>query len=80
MALTSRPVEMDTSEVRAIAALSARLHLPVHEVQRVYVKEFDRLKSQARIHNFLAVLALNSTHTVLRSGRKLAPSGRNHSR
>ena len=64
-----KPADLDKHQARAIAALSEKLHLPLHQVRDADLKELDRLKSQARIHRFVAVLALSSTRSALRSGK-----------
>lgn len=62
----SEPTELDNAQTRAIAALSENLHLPPNEVREVYLKELDRLKSQARIACFVDVLAVSRSRSVLR--------------
>ncbi len=74
IASVSEPTDLDKGQARAIATLSDRLHLPVQEVRQVYLQELDRLEAQARIHNFLGVLALSRTRSVLRSGNRLTSS------
>ena len=41
-----------SDQARAIAAISDQLQLPVGQVDRVFQKEFERLKAQARITTF----------------------------
>jgi hypothetical protein len=54
-------------DARAVAALSEKLQLPEREVVEIYKIEFDRLAGQARIPNFLSVLAMRNTKSILRS-------------
>lgn len=75
IAPVSQPADPDKDQARAIATLSDRLHLPVQEVRQVYLREFGRLESQARIRNFLGVLALSRTRSVLRCGNRRRSSG-----
>lgn len=58
--------------MRAIETLSRKLQVPVHEVHEIYSHELQRLTSQARIPNFLGVLAASSTQSILRSGNRRA--------
>lgn len=71
IASVTEPTDLDAAQARAIAALSEKLHLPLDEVRQAYLKELDRLKSQARIRRFVDVLAVSSTRSVLRCGKKL---------
>lgn len=69
------PADLGTDQDRVIASLAAKLHRPLSEVRQVYVREFDRLRSEARIHTFIEVLAVRSTRSALRAGRKPRTSG-----
>ena len=66
---------LDKEHVRAIETLSKQLQFPPHEVQEIYANELERLALQARIPNFLGVLAASSTRSILRSETGLARSG-----
>jgi hypothetical protein len=70
VAPVTEPESLDKDHARAIASLAEKLHLPLSEVRLTYLKEVDRLKSQARIGGFVEVLAVSSTRSVLRSGKK----------
>jgi len=50
----------------AIESLAAELHQPVEKVRRAYEEQFARLKSGARIQDFLTVFAMRSTRARLR--------------
>lgn len=63
------PADLDRHQARAIASLSEKLHLPLHQVRQAYLKELERLKSQARIHRFVDVLAFSSTRSALSSSK-----------
>jgi hypothetical protein len=54
-------------DARAVAALSEKLQLPERQVVEIYKIEFERLAEQARIPNFLSVLAMRNTKSILRS-------------
>jgi hypothetical protein len=75
IAPVSEPADPEKDQVRAIATLSDKLHLPMQEVREVYLREFGRLESQARIRNFLGVLALSRTRSALRCGNRPRASG-----
>jgi hypothetical protein len=53
--------------VHAIAALSDKLGVGTNEVAAVFRSELDQLTERARITNFLVVLALSKTRTLLRA-------------
>lgn len=69
IAEVTEPRNLDDDQHGAIVALSEKLHLPLSEVRKAYLQELDRLKSQARIHNFVEVLAVSSARSALLSGR-----------
>lgn len=71
----SGTADLGKDQDRAIATLAEKLHLPAQEVQQVYLQEFDRLESQARIRGFLGVLALRNARSLLCSGNSVAPDG-----
>jgi hypothetical protein len=49
----------------AIESLAAELHYPVSEVRRIYEEEFVRLKTGARIKDFLVVFATRGARASL---------------
>jgi hypothetical protein len=49
-----------------VEALADQLHLPVEQVERAYLRELARLESEARIKNFVSVVALGIVRTRLR--------------
>ena len=57
-------------QAQAIAAISDQLQLPVGQVGRVFQKEFERLKAQARISTYLTVLTMRNVRSILRGARK----------
>jgi len=58
-----------------IARLSNQLQIPLHEVREVYGAQLNRLATDARIANFLGVLALRNTRDILRADeRRIAPA------
>jgi uncharacterized protein (DUF2126 family) len=70
IAMTESFSRLESDHVRVIASLSDKLKIPVHEVDEIYKREFDRLALQARIPTFLVVLAMRNTRSILR-GRHL---------
>ena len=50
-----------------IAALSEELHVPAQRVGEVYWEQLDLLASEARIPDFLGVLALRNARAILRT-------------
>jgi hypothetical protein len=73
--MTASVSHPEQHHARAIASLSEKLQLPLSEVRQAYLKELERLKSQARIHRFVDVLALSSTRSLLSSGKKRLQPG-----
>ena len=65
--LTETALPADQEHAQAIAALSDKLGVGAHEVTAVFRSELDRLAAGARITNFLIVLALSKTRSVLRA-------------
>ncbi len=72
--LPSDKVPSDNEHLHAIAALSDKLGVGANDVAAVFNSELHRLAAGARITNFLIVLALSKTRTILRarSGRRAA--------
>ena len=54
-----------------VEALAEQLHLPVEQVTRAYLRELARLESEARIKNFVSVIALGVVRTRLRDSETL---------
>jgi hypothetical protein len=71
--MTESVSPLQNDHARAIATLSDKLHVPLHEVGEIYQKEFDRLAERARIPTFLVVLAMSNTRSILRRGGRSAP-------
>ena len=67
MPVTVQVLPLQRDHDNAIASLSVKLHAPALEVGRIYRREFDRLAESARIPNFLVILAMNKTRSLLRS-------------
>jgi hypothetical protein len=63
--MTEPVLPLEAEQVRAIAMISDKLQLPVDEVGEIYRKEFERLAVQARIPNFLIVLATRNAQSIL---------------
>lgn len=67
--LAKTQLPMERTDAQAIAALSGKLCVSMKDVVDVYKAEFDRLAAGARITDFLIVLALNRTRSILRARR-----------
>ena len=65
--LTETSLPSDKEHVQAITALSDKLGVSTNDVATVFRSELDRLAAGARITNFLIVLALSKTRTILRA-------------
>jgi two-component sensor histidine kinase len=64
------PQAEQTLQILAIESLAAEFHKPVVEVRQTYEKQLARLKSMARIHDFLTVFALRDTRSRLRIAQR----------
>jgi hypothetical protein len=71
MIVTEPVLPLQQDHDKAIAALSDKLKASVQEVGKIYRKEFDRLAVSARVPNYLVILAMNNTRTILRSAAAL---------
>jgi hypothetical protein len=58
---------MERSDAQAIATLSGKLGVSMKDIVDVYKTQFDRLAAGARVTEFLIVLALNRTRSILRA-------------
>lgn len=70
--LTETELPPEKEHVQAIAALSEKLGVDMKDVAKVYRAEFEKLAAGARVTNFLIVLALNRTRSIL--GARTAPN------
>jgi hypothetical protein len=68
MTATEPGLPLQQDHDKAIAALSDKSRASAQEVERIYRKEFARLAGSARIPNFLVILAMNNTRSILRRG------------
>jgi hypothetical protein len=57
---------LDAADIDAIGALARAYNRSVKEVTDIYVNEFARLKANARIPNYLVLLASKHVRDVLR--------------
>ncbi len=55
-----------------IARLSHALQVPLQEVREIYGTQLQRLGVEARVRNFLGVLALRHTRDILRADERRA--------
>ncbi len=66
--MSASPSPDPTGEPRGvIARLSHALQVPLQEVREIYGTQLERLGSDARVRNFLGVLALRNTRDILRA-------------
>ena len=70
--MTESTSHLETDHLGAIATLSNELKVPAQEVGAIYKNQFDRLAVQARITNYLVVLAMRNTRSILREGDRRA--------
>ena len=70
--MAESPSHIPTDHLGAIATLADELKVPVQEVGAIFESQFDRLAAQARITNFLVVLAMQNTRSILREGNRRA--------
>jgi alanine dehydrogenase len=59
----NRTVEKNTADI--IERIAAETHRPIDEVKRVYDHEYARLKSEARVFDYVALFASRNTRAVL---------------
>jgi hypothetical protein len=70
----SKPESSPEDAAHLIKALSEELHVPAQQVGEVYCNQLSILAAEARIQDFVGVLALRNarailrTHTAQRSG------------
>ena len=62
------PTTDDGSE-KALQALAETFHVPEVKVFEVYESEYRRLAAESRITNFVSVLAMRNTRSILRDTR-----------
>ena len=65
--LAKTQLPMERADAQAIAALSGKWCVSMKDIVDVYKAEFDRLAAGARVTDFLIVLALKSTRSILRA-------------
>jgi hypothetical protein len=56
---------MDTGD--PVKSLSEKLHVPPQRARQVYTAQLDRLACDARIEDFLTILAIRNARAVLRA-------------
>jgi len=54
---------------QTIAHLSEKMQVPLDRIQEIYAGEVDRLAAAARIQQFVSILAIGRTRTILRESR-----------
>ncbi len=68
--LSETELPLEKEHVQAIQALSEKLGVGMKDVAKVYKAEFEKLAAGARVTNFLIVLALNRTRSILGSAHR----------
>jgi hypothetical protein len=68
--LSETDLPLEKEHVQAIQALSEKLGVGMKDVAKVYKAEFEKLAAGARVTNFLIVLALNRTRSILGSAHR----------
>jgi hypothetical protein len=66
--IAARPNTRRTDIGHLIEVLSERLQIPADKVHQTYREELNRLSAQARIPDFLPLLALRNAREILRGG------------
>ena len=66
---TSNHIELEPEHLSAIQALADETHRPVDDVNRIYAETFERLNSDARIKDYLALLTSKTVRDELRHSR-----------
>jgi hypothetical protein len=49
--------------------LSKKMQVPLDRIHEIYAGEVNRLAAEARIHQFVSILAIGRTRTILRESR-----------
>lgn len=58
-----------TELAQAIAHISEKMQIPLDEVHEIYSCEVSRLAAEARLHQFVSILAIGRTRSILRKSR-----------
>jgi len=61
-------VDQESIHRDAIAEIAKVTHRPVPVVRRIFEEQFARLKSQARVTDYLVLFAIRRTRDLLNSG------------
>jgi hypothetical protein len=70
MSADSTPKAGASSDLsQTIRHLSEQMQVPLERIQEIYAREVNRLTAEARLHQFVGVLALGRTRTLLRESR-----------
>jgi len=64
--VTKSAAGVKAADPHVVAALSQRHGVDEGEIHAVYTQEYTRLAAEARIQNYVPVLALHNTHARLR--------------
>jgi hypothetical protein len=64
--VTLNDTKLEPEHLNAIEALAEEIDCPVEEVNNIYASALGSLRSSARIHDYLIVLASKKVRDVLR--------------
>ncbi len=62
-------VRVSNDLFQTITHLSEEMQVPLDRIHEIYVGEVNRLAAQARIQQYVSVLALGRTRTIVRESR-----------
>jgi hypothetical protein len=60
----------EVANTDTVAAIAEETHQPLPVVREIYEEQYARLKSRARLLDYLALFATRRTKEILRSGKK----------
>ncbi len=60
---------------QTITHLSEEMQVPFDEIQEIYTSEVNQLTAEARIQQFVSLLAIGRTRTILRKRRMRSVKG-----
>ncbi len=70
--MSAEPAQTDRAAndlTQTIVHLSEKMQVSLDEVHQIYSSEFSRLAAEARIQQFVSILAIGRTRTILRESR-----------
>lgn len=67
---TTQSTRAGAEFAQAVKSLAEKEQIPLQEVEQIFLKEFSRLASGARIPTFTSLLAIRRTRDILRESRR----------